>query len=143
MNRRDIKNKNKIADTDTGTDNELQPLQGFSEGFNSNGLNNKFGKFNGGRRNMAMFNFMSDLERHTLQKIALFSITCNTFSFNFHFVMSSFPETLHELRHVSVMLRPIIIKPRIRCFFDTACVSLVSLTHAFTAVAELSQGKNY
>lgn len=45
MNRRDIKNKNKIADTDTGTDNELQPLQGFSEGgFNSNGLNNKFGK---------------------------------------------------------------------------------------------------
>jgi hypothetical protein len=44
MNRRDIKNKNKIGDTDTGTDNELQPLQGFSEGFN-NGLNNKFGEF--------------------------------------------------------------------------------------------------
>lgn len=46
MNRRDIKNKNKIGDTDVGTDNELQPLQGFSEGgFNANGLNNKFGKF--------------------------------------------------------------------------------------------------
>lgn len=44
MNRRDIKNKNKIGDTDVGTDNELQPLQGFSEGFNSNGLNNKFGE---------------------------------------------------------------------------------------------------
>lgn len=45
MNRRDIKNKNKIGDADVGTDNELQPLQGFSEGgFNSNGLNNKFGK---------------------------------------------------------------------------------------------------
>lgn len=42
MNRRD--KKNKIADTDTGTDNELQPLQGFSEGFNSNGLNTKFGE---------------------------------------------------------------------------------------------------
>lgn len=49
MNRRDIKNKNKIGDTDTGTDNELQPLQGFSEGFNSNGLNNKFGELS--RRN--------------------------------------------------------------------------------------------
>lgn len=46
MNRRDIKNKNKIGDADVGTDNELQPLQGFSEGgFNSNGLNNKFGEF--------------------------------------------------------------------------------------------------
>lgn len=44
MNRRDIKNKNKIGDTDIGTDNELQPLQGFGEAFNSNGLNNKFGK---------------------------------------------------------------------------------------------------
>lgn len=45
MNRRDIKNKNKIADTDTGTDNELQPLQGFAEGgFNTNGLSTKFGK---------------------------------------------------------------------------------------------------
>lgn len=46
MNRRDIKNKNKIGDTgDVGTDNELQPLQGFSEGgFNSNGLNTKFGE---------------------------------------------------------------------------------------------------
>lgn len=45
MNRRDIKNKNKIGDTDTDT-NELQPLQGFSEGgFNSNGLNTKFGEF--------------------------------------------------------------------------------------------------
>jgi hypothetical protein len=49
MNRRDIKNKNKIGDTDTGTDNELQPLQGFSEGFNSNGLNTKFGELS--RRN--------------------------------------------------------------------------------------------
>lgn len=44
MNRRDIKNKNKIGDTDTGTDNELQPLQGFSEGGFNNGLNNKFGE---------------------------------------------------------------------------------------------------
>lgn len=44
MNRRDIKNKNKIGDTDIGTDNELQPLQGFSEGFSSNGVNQKFGK---------------------------------------------------------------------------------------------------
>lgn len=43
MNRRDIKNKNKIADSDVGTDNELQPLQGFSS--NSNGLNTKFGKY--------------------------------------------------------------------------------------------------
>lgn len=41
MNRRDIKNKNKIGD-EIG-DNELQPLQGFSS--NSNGLNNKFGKY--------------------------------------------------------------------------------------------------
>lgn len=49
MNRRDIKNKNKIGDADVGTDNELQPLQGFSEGgFNSNGLNNKFGELIGG-----------------------------------------------------------------------------------------------
>lgn len=44
MNRREI-NKNKIADADTGTDNELQPLQGFGEAFNSNGLN-KFGELN-------------------------------------------------------------------------------------------------
>lgn len=43
MNRRDTK-KNKIGDTDIGTDNELQPLQGFSEGFSSNGVNQKFGK---------------------------------------------------------------------------------------------------
>lgn len=43
MNRRDIKNKNKISDTDV-QDNELQPLQGFSS--NSNGLNNKFGEYN-------------------------------------------------------------------------------------------------
>lgn len=44
MNRRDIKNKNKIGDSDVGTENELQPLQGFSEGgFNSNGIN-KFGE---------------------------------------------------------------------------------------------------
>lgn len=45
MNRRDIKNKNKISDTAEGADNELQPLQGFSEAFNSNGLNNKFGEW--------------------------------------------------------------------------------------------------
>lgn len=45
MNRRDIKNKNKIADSDVGNDNELQPLQGFGEGgFNSNGIN-KFGEY--------------------------------------------------------------------------------------------------
>jgi hypothetical protein len=68
MNRRDIKNKNKIGDTDVGTDNELQPLQGFSEGgFNSNGLNNKFGKWRKTDKIIAV-----DLERHTLQKIALF-----------------------------------------------------------------------
>lgn len=35
--------KAKIKHTDIGTDNELQPLQGFSE--NTNGLNNKFGKY--------------------------------------------------------------------------------------------------
>lgn len=44
MNRRDIKTKNKIGDSDVGNDNELQPLQGFSEGFNSNGIN-KFGEY--------------------------------------------------------------------------------------------------
>ena len=45
MNRRDIKNKNKIGDAE-GNENELQPLhqQGFSEGFISNGLNTKFGE---------------------------------------------------------------------------------------------------
>jgi hypothetical protein len=43
MNRRDIKNKNKIADTETGTDNELQPLQCFKDS-DSNGLNKQFGK---------------------------------------------------------------------------------------------------
>lgn len=49
MNRRDTK-KNKIGDTDIGTDNELQPLQGFSEGFSSNGVNQKFGKLSGRRQ---------------------------------------------------------------------------------------------
>lgn len=42
MNRRDIKNKNNKIGDEIG-DNELQPLQGFAS--NSNGLNNKFGKF--------------------------------------------------------------------------------------------------
>lgn len=67
MNRRELKNKNKIADTDTGTDNELQPLQGFSEGFNSNGLNKQFGELSKGND----FNLSRNLERH-IAKIALF-----------------------------------------------------------------------
>lgn len=45
MNRRDLKNKAKIVDTDVVTDtSELQPLQGFRSS-DSNGINNKFGKF--------------------------------------------------------------------------------------------------
>lgn len=72
MNRRDIKNKNKIGDADVGTDNELQPLQGFSEGgFNSNGLNNKFGEFIGEIVGIYVDKIIAfDLERH-IAKIAL------------------------------------------------------------------------
>jgi hypothetical protein len=86
MNRRDIKNKNKIGDAEVGTDNELQPLQGFSEGgFNSNGLNNKFGEF--------MWNYAAeitafDLERHIAKKSVASNINMQWFSFNFRFVMS-------------------------------------------------------
>lgn len=71
MNRRDIKNKNKIGDADVGTENELQPLQGFSEGgFNSNGLNNKFGEFIEDITGNYDKTIAFDLERH-IAKIAL------------------------------------------------------------------------
>lgn len=99
MNRRDIKNKNKIADTDTGTDNELQPLQGFSEGFNTNGLNNKFGELS----NRAAINYPYDLEQwHTAENSVGFNMNMQYFfsSFNFHFVMSRFPLAFYKLRHV-------------------------------------------